>query len=162
MSKTPQIFLKAPEDFMPTMHVASCYITCLGRLLLLKSAPHKPFGGSFSAPGGKMEPLETPLSTVIRETYEETGLMLDPAQIKHRATFYVRYPNLDFIYHVFVLRLSDLPAQIILSSREHVSYLWASAKEVASLPLMPAAYECFQSVYGKDLQGFLETNSEIN
>ena len=157
MSKTHQIFPRAPEDFEPTMHVASCYISCHGRFLLLESAPHKPFGGSFSAPGGKMEPLETPLAAVIRETYEETGLMLDPNQIEHHSTFYVRYPNLDFIYHVFILRLSDLPSQITLSSSEHISYVWASPKEVASLPLMPAAYECFQIVYGKDLHGFLET-----
>ncbi len=150
MSSSNQIFQTRPDDFAPTMHVASCYMLCQGRLLLLESAPHKNFGGSFSAPGGKMEPLETPLAAVIRETYEETGFLIDSDRLEGPKTFYVRYPKLDFIYHVFILRLADRPTPIILSESEHISYLWASPREISSLPLMPAAYECFEIVFGKD------------
>ncbi len=151
MTRELHLYLDPPSDFGPTMHVASCYITCRGRLLLLQSAPHKAFGGSYSAPGGKLEPLETPLTAVLRETFEETGLLIDSREVRHHSTFYVRYPNLDFVYHVFVLKIAAPPEEILLSPREHVAYVWASPSEVVLLPLMPAADQCFRHVYGKDL-----------
>jgi 8-oxo-dGTP diphosphatase len=150
MDRSLQIFLECPKDFAPLIHVASCYLTCHGKLLLLESAPHKNFGGSFSAPGGKMEPQETPLAAVLRETFEETGLHFDAKELRYHTTFYVRYPNIDFVYYVFVLNLLDFPQEILLS-KEHVSYLWASADEISSLPLMPAAYECFQKIFGEKM-----------
>lgn len=151
MSTMPQVFLSSPEDFIPTMHVASCYITCQGRLLVLQTAPHKAFGGSFSAPGGKLEPSESPLAGVLRETFEETGLLLDSREVQHHTTFYVRYEKFDFVYHVFVIRLTDQPPQITLSPNEHISYVWVLPKELSSLPLMPAAYECFQKIFGEEM-----------
>ncbi len=145
------IHTKPPSDFLPTMHVVSCYITCQGRLLLLKSSPHKKYGGTHGAPGGKLEPLETPLTGAIRETYEETGLLLDSREVQHHTTFYIRYPGLDFVYHVFVLALPAPPPQIKLSPREHVSFIWAKPEEMAELSFIPASFECFQYVFGEEL-----------
>jgi 8-oxo-dGTP diphosphatase len=52
-----------------------CILLCGDLLLLLKRAkePHK---GKYVPVGGKIEPFETPMASVIRETYEETGIKI--------------------------------------------------------------------------------------
>jgi 8-oxo-dGTP diphosphatase len=147
MTCKPQLFTSPPSDFGPSLHVASCYITSKGKLLLLQTAPQKAYGGSWSAPGGKLESLETPLAGALRETFEETGLRLDAQEVHHHTTFFVRYPDFDFIYHVFVLELPTPPQDIVLSPREHTAYIWITPEQIDSLVLMPAAKECFQHIY---------------
>lgn len=137
-----------PPDFAPTMQVASLYCTSRGRFLLLKSSEHKAFGGTWSAPGGKLEPDESPQAAALRETFEETGLNLDPNAIHFYETVYVRYPHLDFVYHVFYIDFTDTPKEILLQPKEHSAYVWATPKEMASLPLMPGAHECYIRLYG--------------
>jgi 8-oxo-dGTP diphosphatase len=121
-------------------------------MLLLRSSEHKAFGGTWSAPGGKLEPNETPLEAAIRETLEETGMELAPHAVHFFQTFYVRYPSLDFLYHAFYTAIQEMPEELKLQPREHNAYLWASPKELASLPLMPGAYECLLQLYGDPLQ----------
>ncbi len=129
------------------MEVSSCYFTCQGRFLLLQSSEHKNFGGTWSAPGGKLEPNETPKAAALRETFEETGIELDPGAIRFFKTFYVRYPHLDFVYHIFYLDISSLP-QIELQPKEHIAYVWATPEEMKAMPLMPGAYPCYTKLYG--------------
>ncbi len=39
-------------------------------------------GGAYTLPGGKLDPNETALEAGIRENYEETGLKIDPKNVK--------------------------------------------------------------------------------
>lgn len=39
---------------------------------------NRPKQNKFGLPGGKVEPGETPIDAAVRETYEETGIDLDP------------------------------------------------------------------------------------
>ena len=47
------------------------------RILLVRQAE----GGAWTAPGGAIEPEETPADAVVREVWEETGLHVEPMQI---------------------------------------------------------------------------------
>lgn len=58
-----------------------CYLESNGKLLMLRRRK-EPFQGFWTAPGGKLEPLEEPRQTIIREIWEETGLTLKSPTLK--------------------------------------------------------------------------------
>lgn len=68
------------EFWVPAERAVLCYLTHKGRILLI----HKKTGlgaGKINAPGGRIEPGETPLHAAVRETEEETGITpLNPVQ----------------------------------------------------------------------------------
>ena len=47
-----------------------------GRLLLIKRG-HEPGAGLWSIPGGRIEPGETDAEALVREMFEETGLVVE-------------------------------------------------------------------------------------
>ncbi|TFG63671.1 MAG: 8-oxo-dGTP diphosphatase [Spirochaetales bacterium] len=68
------------SSWQPTERAVLCYLTSDDHLLLI----HKKTGlgaGKVNAPGGRIDPGETPLEAAVRETEEETGIIpLDPVQ----------------------------------------------------------------------------------
>ncbi len=75
--------------------------------------------------------------------FEETGVRLKLSQITPIKTVYVRYPDYDFIYHMFSVFLANKPETIVLRPREHKSFDWWTHKEVLELPLIPGAKDTF-------------------
>lgn len=60
-------------------------------LLIRKRRGHG--AGLINAPGGKLEPGETPLACAVRETREEVGLDVDPGQVRELGE--LRFLDLD-------------------------------------------------------------------
>lgn len=58
------------------------------KVLLLKQTNSN--GGNYTLPGGTVEDHEYPILSLIREVYEETGLKLDPSQLRLAHTLYKR------------------------------------------------------------------------
>jgi 8-oxo-dGTP pyrophosphatase MutT (NUDIX family) len=58
-----------------------CYLESDGKLLMLQRNK-EPFQGFWTAPGGKLEPMENPRQTINREIWEETGLVLKDPKLK--------------------------------------------------------------------------------
>ncbi|HBI21774.1 MAG TPA: 8-oxo-dGTP diphosphatase MutT [Legionella sp.] len=56
------------------MRVAVALVMDKQRVLITQRARHKPHGGLWEFPGGKIEPGEAPLAALIREVKEEVGL----------------------------------------------------------------------------------------
>jgi len=139
-----------PADFSSKTEVSVIYCTCQGRFLLLKIADQKEYGGVWSAPGGKYEKGEKPIDTALREMEEETTIKLSPTDVHFFQTFYARFPNVDFVYHVFYTNFKTLP-DISLRPKEHSAYLWANASEILSLPLIPGELELIFKLYGSPL-----------
>ena len=48
-----------------------------GSVLLVQRPLHKSMGGMWEFPGGKVEPFETPQNTIIREVFEEIGVVIN-------------------------------------------------------------------------------------
>jgi len=74
------------------------------RLLLARK--RRGFGaGKLVAPGGKVEPGETPAQGALRELYEETGLVaaLDDLVAAGEVRFVFDGPAEDFLVHLFTL-----------------------------------------------------------
>jgi 8-oxo-dGTP diphosphatase len=76
-----------------------CVLKCEDAYLMLErnKPPHR---GKMVPVGGKIEPFETPLSAVIRETYEETGLKVVSPQFRGilTETSPMDYNWISFIY----------------------------------------------------------------
>ena len=104
-----------------------------GRLLLV----HHSNGGVWVAPGGSLEPDELPADGVVRETWEETALLVEPVRligVYAGPEFRVRYPNGDevsYVMSVFACRLlAGIPEPDAVETLE-VGYF--SEPEIAQL-----------------------------
>lgn len=66
------------------------YVLCVVRtpdgVLLVRKARPEWQRGKLNFPGGRIEPSEGPTEAAVRETYEETGVELDPLKWDHAAT----------------------------------------------------------------------------
>lgn len=97
-----------------------------GHLLLLLRAK-EPFG--WGLPGGRLEPGESPITGIIRETMEETGIKL---HYRHIAAHKIRKSANGTTVNVFVYTL-PVGSDIRLSE-EHHAYMWT--KEITDkIPL---------------------------
>lgn len=65
-----------------------------GRRQVLLGRKLRGFGaGKIMAPGGHVDDGETGAAAAIRELHEEVGVVVDPAQLSHRATIDFRFPT---------------------------------------------------------------------
>ncbi len=143
------VFNQPPENFNPKVEVAACFITVGGNVLFMKRQSHCSEPSKWGIPGGKLEKGETAHQAVLREIKEETGLHL-PSEVKHLGTVYIRYPEVDFIYHMYGHDLSEYPTQVVIDPVEHEEYRWMTLGEALKLPLIRGEDECIYLVYGEN------------
>ena len=95
-----------------------------GRLLLLRRADN----GCWGIPGGAMEPGESLESTARRETFEETGLIIDTLSlfgVFSGPELYYHYPNGAEVYNVTVAYTAKVEAcEIRLDPAEHTEWAY--------------------------------------
>lgn len=140
MSIKYSVFAEPPDDFNPTVEVASCYIEWTDKILLLKRHPQKPQGNTWGVPGGKMEKNENPKMAVIREIQEEVGINIDDNDLQKIGRLYCRLPHVDYVYHMFRKKLKALP-DINLELEEHLEMRWVTIEEALKLPLIAGGTE---------------------
>jgi 8-oxo-dGTP pyrophosphatase MutT (NUDIX family) len=106
-----------------------------GRVLLVRAAN----GGLWAAPGGAIDPDETPQDAVVREVWEETGLHVEPVGVCGAfggPEFRVRYDNGDevsYVMGVFECRL--LGGRLRPDGEEILEARYFAADELAHLDL---------------------------
>ncbi|MDN5754426.1 MAG: NUDIX domain-containing protein [Arthrobacter sp.] len=85
----------APTPATPPVQVVLCLPILnglTGRQVLL-GLKQRGFGaGHVVAPGGKIEPGESPAQAAARELHEETSVLTDPATLEPAARVYFRFP----------------------------------------------------------------------
>lgn len=136
----PFIFHDPPSGVNFTCEIAVCWIICEDKILFLHRSPHKPEGNRWALPGGKVEKNETPKKTVIREIYEEIGIVLKESDVIFVKKLYIVKPHISYICHTFHCTLQTLP-NIRLSYDEHQDYRWLHSSDIETVPLIDGAQE---------------------
>ena len=91
---------------------------------------------------------ETERDAAARETFEETGIMLDSSSLEHRFKAYVRYDAYDFTYDVFSVAVGVRPEPQL--NGEHQDYRWVTPAEALKLNLIQDEDACLKKCYGLD------------
>ena len=79
-----------------------CYLIKENKVLVTKYKEGNKKAGYYDIPGGKIEEMETPEQTAIREVKEETGLKLEIRNLKYKGNMIIEYPNKIFDFDVFI------------------------------------------------------------
>ncbi|GMU78380.1 MAG: NUDIX hydrolase [Acidimicrobiia bacterium] len=112
-----------------------------GERLLLVRRGHGPGAGSWSVPGGRVEPGETLHEAVVRELMEETGLEV----VVERFLGYVeRFGDDPAPYHFvildFVVTVLD-PELTPTAGDDAAEAAWIPFEDLADLTLVPGLHE---------------------
>ena len=120
-----------------------------GEILLV----HQRDGDVWSTPGGAVEPDESPVDAVVRETWEETGLLVKPATligVFGGPNFVVRYANGDITQYVMtVFECSRLSGQLIDSNDEVTTSRFVGEAEFQTLAVAPWTREVLPVCYSR-------------
>lgn len=123
------------------------------RVLVVKRTAHEDqFPNMWELPGGHVEKGETIPQAVSRETYEETGLVVDNVvggfeELRWTSCSSGR-ESVQYNYAVTV----KSPFEIKLSPDEHSEWKWADDVEVTSLPCSEAMRKVFADSFKYDTQ----------
>lgn len=130
-----EILTSPPAGFTPKFQVAACYMQHEGKFLLLLRNDDKPEGNKWGMPGGKVDVGETHRMTIAREVAEETGIVVPHDDFVFAHTAYVRYPDYDFVFHIYSLDFTVLP-ELAIHATEHKAALWATPEEALRMTLV--------------------------
>ena len=136
-----------PENFSPRFEVVSCFVEVSGEVLFLRRQEDKSEGNKWGVPAGKIDAGEDEIQAIAREIWEETGLALPYEQITYFDKVYVRYPDYDFVYHMFHAKLEERP-DVTISKVEHQEFCWASPQDSLAMDLIRDEDACIRLFFG--------------
>jgi len=110
-----------------------CYVKNAGKTLMIHRIKRQDdiHAGKWNGLGGKFEQGETPEECVIREVYEESGLIIKNPQLRGFITF----PGFahDEDWYAFVFTAHEFEGELIDPEEGYLQ--WISDEEVPNLPL---------------------------
>jgi 8-oxo-dGTP pyrophosphatase MutT (NUDIX family) len=120
-----------------------------GEILLVRQRD----GDVWSTPGGSIEPDETPADAVVRETWEETGLLVRPVAligVFGGPSFVVRYANGDETQYVMsVFECSVESGHLTGSNDEVTACRFVAEPEFRTLEVPPWTREVLSLCYAR-------------
>ena len=141
------LFQTKPDDFNPSFEVVSCFMEYRDKILLLHRQDTKPQGNTWGVPAGKLNSKEDKLYGVIREIFQETGFQPKFQEVNYFNKLFVRYPECDFVYHIFSTKLNEKIA-VKINLEEHKGFIWISPSKALEIPLIMDLDECIKLFYG--------------
>jgi 8-oxo-dGTP pyrophosphatase MutT (NUDIX family) len=125
---------KVGHDFLLATAATGLVFDDAGRVLLARHSN----AGLWVAPGGAIDPDESPVDAVVREVFEETALHVEPVNLLGvfgGPSFRVHYANGDetgYVMVVFECRvLGGTPTP---DGEEILELRWVAPDEIGSLP----------------------------
>lgn len=126
--------------------IVNCILTEDEKVLLLQ----KPSRGWCVAPGGKMESGESIKETVVREFFEETGVLIKHPQLRGVFTIVIEEEGkvIDE-WMMFTFEAIDYEGEVLKESPEG-TLAWCEKEQILELPMAPGDYYIFQKVLTTD------------
>lgn len=125
---------KVGHDFLLATASTGLVFDDAGRVLLARHSN----AGLWVAPGGAIDPDESPVDAVVREVFEETGLHVEPVNLLGvfgGPSFRVHYANGDETGYVMVVYecrvLGGTPTP---DGEEILELRWVAPDEIGALP----------------------------
>ena len=140
------IYLEKPENFNSKFEIVSCFLEQDGKFLILLRQDSKPQGNTWGVPAGKIENDESASDAILRELEEETGYRATRNKLQLSNTVFVRYPEYDFVYHIYFLRLTS-SHDVIIDPKAHKDFQWVSPQEALDKTLIPDLGACIKLHY---------------
>jgi 8-oxo-dGTP pyrophosphatase MutT (NUDIX family) len=126
---------KVGHDLLVMPSVTGFVFDDAGRLLLVRHAT----GQVWVAPGGAVDPDESPVDAVVRELWEETGLHVEPVGLYGvfgGPEFRVSYANGDEVSYVMAVFRCDVRGGTLrVDGVETLEARWVPLGEVGALRL---------------------------
>lgn len=116
----------------PKLRTAGCFLEYEGKFLLLHRHPDKPLGGTWGLPAGKVEHGESDLETIVRESFEETGIQVSPEDFTLLGNFVFDFSYLYLEFPTFKAVLDKAHA-VTISPTEHQNYKWVTPEEAYAM-----------------------------
>ena len=151
MGRNPMIFREPPENFQPKFYVVSCFIEHDGKFVMLLRNDDKAEGNKWGMPAGKRDVGESALGALIREVKEETSIDLPAERIGRSTPVYVRYPDYDFVFHIFHTAIDRRP-DVIINHDEHKDFRWVTPDEAYEIGMVLDGDQCVELFYGPKVQ----------
>lgn len=142
-----QIIFREPlTDFKPKFTCAAVFVEAGDRILLLERQDHKTEPGRWGHPAGKVESGERVADAARRELFEETGIAVNSEDLQFRCNAYVRYPEYDFIFAMYGVKMPAAPP-VTIKSDEHKSFVWVTMPEAHGMDLVTGTHDCLNIYY---------------
>jgi 8-oxo-dGTP pyrophosphatase MutT (NUDIX family) len=138
-----------PENITDWLKVAACFIECNGKILLLKRPKNHKFHGTWIEPGWKIDQWETPEEAMIREVFEESGILISKWQATQIWTKYFYFDNMNICITFFHYKPIDKP-EIILNLNESHEHVWQTPLEALKLNLIDDLDEILKTFFIQD------------
>jgi 8-oxo-dGTP pyrophosphatase MutT (NUDIX family) len=117
------------------------------RLLLIRHSE----GGRWTNPGGMVEPFETPADAAIRETWEETGLLVELTRfigVFGGRDHHITYASGDEIaYLAFAFEARVAGGSLVLDGKESLEARYVTREEAVLLDLSPQTRRALSVVF---------------
>ncbi|MGH7898040.1 MAG: NUDIX domain-containing protein [Candidatus Binatia bacterium] len=129
------------------------------RILLVRQSESQ----RWSAPGGSIDPDETPADAVVREVWEETGLYVEPVRILgvYGGPFcLVTYPNGDRTTYVMTIFECEVRGGTLRgTSDETTAAAFVGASELSSYTTSPWVPHVLPGLYDRSRSGHFHAPS---
>ena len=118
---------------MPDLRLCTLTYVVNGDCVLLIHRRREPHRGLWVAPGGKLEPGESPHEGAVREILEETGLRIELPELRGVITEISARP--DYQWLLFLFRADRREASGEVRASDEGELVWCPFDRMPSLPM---------------------------